>query len=332
MLDRLQEYLQTLGDPHTVTAINADASTRDYFRINRGEESQVACIYPSSFVDGETHPYVDVSNLFTEGGVRVPRIEDVLPELGVIILEDVGDTLLRERLLKSPAASSAILMEGAIGIIADIQATTAHAFERHSIASQLKFDFEKLNWELEFFTEHYFKSYRKSSTDPAEGFVGELRSLASQLAERAVTVTHRDFHAANVMVHPQGDLVVIDHQDARIGSIAYDLVSLLLDRIESPPDESTLEGWIDVFLSKRIERKLPEISRGAFLEEFRLQSIQRCLKAIGTFSYQTAVRGRDGYEKYILPMFEVVLRSATALGEFPHLQAAIEEELKSQTR
>lgn len=332
MLDRLQEYLQTVGGSHTVTPITADASTRDYFRINQGEESQVACVYPSPFVDAETHPYVDVSHLFTEGGVRVPRIIDVAPTLGVIILEDVGDTLLRERLLRSEPELASTLMKQAIGIIADIQATTERAFERHSIASQLKFDFEKLNWELEFFTEHYFSSYRKSSARPPEGFIGELQSIATQLAAKAVTVTHRDFHAANVMIDSKGDLVVIDHQDARLGSIAYDLVSLLLDRIESPPSESILEGGIDAFLSKRIERNLPAISHEDFLEEFRLQSIQRCLKAIGTFSYQTAVRGRDGYEKYIMPMFEVVLRSASALGGLPHIESTIETELESHTR
>lgn len=332
MIDRLQEYLQTAGGSPVVTPITADASTRQYFRITRDGESQVACVYPAPFVDTETHPYVDVSHLFTEGGVRVPQIAEVLPALGVIIQEDVGDRLLREGLLGPTSDASAVLMERAIGIIADIQATTERALERHSIASQLRFDFEKLNWELEFFTEHYFNSYRKRSKGPAEGLVEELRNIATQLAEKAVTVTHRDFHAANVMVHPQGDLVVIDHQDARLGSIAYDLVSLLLDRIESPPADSTLDGWIDVFLSKRSARKLPPISREVFLEEFQLQSIQRCLKAIGTFSYQTAVRGRDGYEKYIMPMFEVVLRSASALGEFPYLQATIEDELGSQTR
>ena len=331
MIDRLQEYLQIVGGSDNVTPITPDASSRDYYRINQGEESRVACVYPAPFDDAESHPYVDVSRLFSDGGVRVPRIIDVAPTLGVIILEDVGDTLLRERLLNSEPGIASILMEQAIGIIADIQATTAQACARNSIASKLKFDFEKLDWELGFFTEHYFKSYRGNPNAPTKGFTDELRGVAMQLSEKAVTVAHRDFHAANVMVDPEGNLVVIDHQDARMGSVAYDLVSLLLDRIESPPAESTLEGWIDLFLSKRSERNLPLISRADFVEEFRLQSLQRCLKAIGTFSYQTAVRGRSGYENYITPMFEVVLESARALGGLPHLESTIEKELQSHT-
>jgi hypothetical protein len=57
-------------------------------------------------------------------------------------------------------------------------------------------------------------------------------------------------------------------------------------------------------------------------------TIQRGLKAVGTFSYQTAVRGRGGfYAQYIRPTLLIVLQSAEWLDRFPALRGAISSRL-----
>src|SRR5690606_20202300 len=99
----------------------------------------------------------------------------------------------------------------------------------------------------------------------------------------------------------------IDHHHARIGSVTYDLVSLLLDRVtEQPPEEWILEKQ-RLLLAAREKMGLPEIPDGEFAAEFRLQAIQRCLKAVGTFSYQSTVRGKTYFIPYIVPMLEIAL-------------------------
>ncbi len=332
MRDRLSRFLSKKGLSQTVTPLTPDASTREYYRLVNNGISSVACVYPETFEDGDHHPYVDVTRLFQAGGIRVPRILEIDGTLGIILLEDVGDMILRDVLAVADGPQRAILQAKAIGIIADIQATTERASSSDSIASRLAFDFEKLNWEFGFFRAHYFGSLRRDSSTIDDNSIGELTDVARRLSERAVTVTHRDFHAANIMVADDGDLVVIDHQDARMGTISYDLVSLLLDRIDQVPEEEHLFELIRIFLFERSQRALPQISFDDFLVEFRLQSIQRCLKAIGTFSFQTAVRGKSGYMKYIPPMLEVVIRSAESLDEFPHLRRVLKRELETHTR
>ena len=72
---------------------------------------------------------------------------------------------------------------------------------------------------------------------------------------------------------------------------------------------------------------LAKINAEEFAREFRLQTVQRCLKAIGTFSFQTAVRGKTDYIQFIKPMFVAVLQAAEHLNRFPHLQKNIKNEL-----
>jgi aminoglycoside/choline kinase family phosphotransferase len=331
MRRELSDYLAEREGARVLAALTPDASTREYYRIKESDRTLVACLYPEPFDRNSVHPYLDVTRLLQNGGVRVPQVESVDYERGLILLEDVGDTLLRTTLQTSDEIKRTKLLETAIGIIADIQMTTESARATDSIAARLSFDFEKLNWELNFFLEHYVVSYRGGRHPASDALRAELALVGRELSHKAVTVCHRDYHAANLMVASDGELVVIDHQDARMGSISYDIVSLLLDRIESAPEDDEIGQWINYFLSQRNERGLPRVSEDEFWSEFRLQSIQRCLKAIGTFSYQTAVRGKSGYEQYIGPMMEVTLRNARTLGGYPELVEFLQREIRPQT-
>ena len=116
-------------------------------------------------------------------------------------------------------------------LIAQIK-TTASAYEQKSIASRLAFDEAKLSWEFDFFLEHYFGSLRKETMRHAEAaeLKAELNDISAELAARPRVLCHRDFHAANLMVDGSDRLRVMDHQDARMGPVTYDLVSFLLDR------------------------------------------------------------------------------------------------------
>ena len=57
-------------------------------------------------------------------------------------------------------------------------------------------------------------------------------------------------------------------------------------------------------------------------------TIQRGLKATGTFSYQTAVSGRaQVYERFINPTLEIVLQAAEWLERFPTLRRMLKERI-----
>lgn len=332
-LDRLQNFLTERQQPLDVESLTADASIREYFRISWNGRSAIACVYPEAF-DPAEQSYLDVTRLFTSAGLPVAEVLDFDGKSGVIVQEDLGDRILRDVMLESEEGPQARLRDEAISLIARIQATTDKAFEMNSIASRLKFDREKLEWELNFFKEHYFETFLKRPLFAADDahLSAEFSELAAELETFATVLCHRDFHAANIMIDASNRMRIIDHQDARIGSPAYDLVSLLLDRITYLPSREWLAEKRKYFLEVRQKLGLARLDEEEFAYEFRLQTIQRCLKAAGTFSFQSVNRGKTYFIPFIKPMFGISRRGAESLGRFPAIREILGRELdKSDT-
>lgn len=326
---RLDEFLIQNRQSTAFEQITPDASTREYFRVRWNETAAIACVYPfNELCKDQYEACLDVTNVFLSAGLPVPLIYASDDDKKIIIQEDFGDTVLRDYLQNADDETREIYLNEAIRLIAKIQAATAKALEMNSIASRLAFDFEKLSWELDFFTAHYFTTLQKNPLNETDAafLKAELDEVARELAGKARVLTHRDFHAANLMLK-DGELKIIDHQDARIGSASYDLVSLLLDRVTTLPTPEWLAEKRRFFLAERENLGLEKISESDFAYEFRLQTIQRCLKAIGTFSFQSATRGKIYFIPFIKPMFEIVLRAAENLDRFPVLQRIVKDQI-----
>ncbi|HEV7474030.1 MAG TPA: phosphotransferase [Pyrinomonadaceae bacterium] len=326
--ERLLQYLQGQDLNHKlIVPLTPDASTRNYFRIPWKQGKAVAAVYPEPF-DPEFHPYLDVTRLFLESSIPVPEIYAVDGQSGVIIQEDLGDRQLFRVYEAAPEAECDEYKERAVNLIAQIQKATEAAYEKHSIASRLAFDEAKLSWELDFFLEHFFISLRGETLRHAEAaeLKAELNDVAAELAARPRVLCHRDFHAANLMVDGNERLRVVDHQDARMGPMTYDLVSFLLDRRAEPPSLAELRAYRLQLLEERRQLGLEALDPDEVAREFRLMTIQRGLKAIGTFSYQTAVCGRGAnYEQFIQPTLCIVLQAADWLDRFPALRRMLRE-------
>lgn len=323
-LIRLKQFLLEKGQAGSIEQLTPDASTREYFRVSWKGATAIASVYPEAFIASE-QSYLDVSNLFRTNGLPVAAILDHDERLGVIILEDFGDRILRDQMQNADADERERLIDQAILLIPKIQAATQEAFDTASIASKLKFDKEKLLWELDFFKTHYFTTYLKQPLFPEidAALNAEFVALAQDLEKKATVLCHRDFHAANLMLDHDNNLRIIDHQDARIGSAAYDLVSFLLDRVTEPPSAEWLADKRRLFLAERDRIGLQHIDESDFAHEFRLQTIQRCLKAVGTFSFQSVNRGKSYFVPFIKPMFQIVLRALEILDRFPILKKII---------
>ncbi|MGI8811983.1 MAG: aminoglycoside phosphotransferase family protein [Pyrinomonadaceae bacterium] len=326
---RLVDFLEKKHLSTDIEQLTPDASTREYFRIEMPACSAIACVYPERFKAAE-QSYLDVTKLFLTAKLPVAEILDFDESLGIILLEDFGDRILREEILDASPEKRGDLINQAIALIPKIQAATKIAFDLDSIASKLAFDVEKLTWELDFFKTHYFETLqdRRLEVATSAALDNEFLEISEELEQKAIVLCHRDFHAANLMLDGQNRLRIIDHQDARIGSAAYDLASLLLDRVTSPPTPEWLAEKRRYFLTERERIGLEKLDERAFADEFRLQTIQRCLKAAGTFSFQSATRGKTYFLPFITPMFEIVLRAAEKLKRFPVLQSILNAEIQ----
>ncbi len=332
--ERLSKFLDSHGvRSQLIVPLTPDASNRNYFRIPWKNGGAVAAVYPEPF-DPDFHPYLDVTRLFLDSGIPVPEILAVDGAEGIIVQEDLGDRQLFKVYDVAPEDECEEYKDRAVSLIAQIQKATDQAYAKQSIASRLAFDEPKLSWELDFFVEHYFGSLLNERLRHGEAaeLKAELNDIAAELSARPRVLCHRDFHAANLMVDSFNRLRVVDHQDARMGPVTYDLVSFLLDRRPEPPSLAELRAYRLFLLEERRLLGLPALDPDEIAGEFRLMTIQRGLKAIGTFSYQTAVCKRgEIYEQFIQPTLCIVLQAADWLDRFPALRRMVRERIKLNT-
>src|SRR5262249_13805391 len=158
--------------------------------------------------------------------------------------------------------------------------------------------------ELRFFREHYIEDFRDLTLGPRESAVldGFLLALAREAAAPPRVLCHRDYHSRNLLVQ-EDRLRLVDFQDARLGPVAYDLASLLRDSYVDLPRDLT-EALFAAFL---VENNARIPSADQFREQYEVVALQRNLKAIGTFGYQAAVRGKTHYLPYIAPTWRHAL-------------------------
>jgi N-acetylmuramate 1-kinase len=277
-----------------VMPLTGDASDRRYYRVLvRDEPSQVLAVHPGA-VDFEQLPFVNVAALLAAMPLPVPRILAHSSALGIMALQDLGDVTLQAHLGAASPVEHAALYREATAIIATLQTRGAELASPRYIAYGIAFDVEKLTWELQFFLKHFVEGYRGASLTPEsrEALAAEFAAIAEELAAEPRVLCHRDYHSRNLMLHER-QLYIIDFQDARMGPDTYDLVSLLRDSYVDFTAEQ-VEELIAFFLALRGIHDAT-----AFRRRFDVMALQRNLKALGTFGFQTLARGNTVYIQYI---------------------------------
>jgi N-acetylmuramate 1-kinase len=306
---RIDRYLDDTGlsaRGARVVPLTGDASDRRYFRVLlRDEPAQVVAVHPTA-IEFESLPFVNVAKLLASMPVPVPRIVGHSNELGVIALEDLGDVTLQAHLgAASPGEHDALYRE-AVMLIQVLQQRGAELASNEYLPYRVAFDVEKLTWELQFFLKHFLEGYRGISFDPREraALTEEFALIADELASEPRVLCHRDYHSRNLMLH-EGRLYIIDFQDARMGPDTYDLVSLLRDSYVDFT-ETQVEALMAFFLAPRSGRAGSPGDSGdtrpaltEFRRRFDLMAVQRNLKALGTFGYQTLTRNNTVYIQYM---------------------------------
>ena len=296
--ERIQGYLDrsglSAGKPRVVP-LTGDASDRRYFRILLPDAPSIVLALNSAPFDVTKLPFVNVATLMAKMPVPIPAVLGHADDLGVLALQDLGDVTLQAHLGASSPAEHAALYRQAVALIATLQRRGADLASPDYLPYGISFDVEKLTWELEFFTKHFLEAYRgvTLADDQRAALREEFAVIVRELASEPQVLCHRDYHSRNLMLH-ESQLYIIDFQDARMGPDTYDLVSLLRDSYVDLP-EQTVDDLIAYFLAlKGIPGPDP-----AFRRRFDVMALQRNLKALGTFGYQTTARRNPVYIQYI---------------------------------
>lgn len=306
--------------------LTGDASDRRYFRLIDPEgQTMVLAAYPAAF--DESLPFLNVTRLLAQMPVPVPDILDEAPDLGLLLLEDLGDVTLQAHLGLASSEDHGRLYREAVRLIASLQRRGADLVSDTYLPYSVAFDEAKLGWEMDFFVKHYLIGYRGASLDDAAiaAIRTELLLLGQRLAAEPRVLCHRDYHSRNLMLHKQR-LYLIDYQDARLGPDTYDLASLLRDSYVDLSD--SMVNWLLAYFLALTGR--PE-AEGEFRERFDIMSVQRNLKALGTFGYQTTAKQNPVYIQYMprtLRHVRTNLARHRSFGRLHDLLAAHVDELR----
>ncbi len=295
-----------LGARHArVVPLTGDASDRRYFRLIESDGSTSVLALHAAPFSYDTLPFVNVAALLREVPLPVPQILGHADDLGLLTLQDLGDVTLQAHLGAAPAIEHAAVYRQAVGHIDLLQRRGQELASDRYVPYTIAFDVEKLTWELEFFVKHFCEAYRGATLAPAvrEALRAEWTPIVEELSSEPRVLCHRDYHSRNLMPH-EGRLYIIDFQDARMGPDTYDMVSLLRDSYVDLT-EGVVDELIAYFLALK-GRNGTHADPGwvvAYQQDFRrrfdLMALQRNLKALGTFGYQTAARQNPVYIQYM---------------------------------
>jgi aminoglycoside/choline kinase family phosphotransferase len=317
--ERIDHYLARTGlasrSPRVVP-LTGDASDRRYFRLLVPESPSIVLSLYSSAFDVGTLPFINVARLLDQMPVPIPAVLGHAGDIGIVALEDLGDVTLQAHLGAATAAEHAALYRQAVALIATIQKRGAELESPEYLPYGIAFDVEKLAWELDFFIKHFIEAYRGVvfRQEEREELRREFSTVVEALASEPRVLCHRDYHSRNLMLH-DGRLCIIDFQDARMGPDTYDLVSLLRDSYVDLP-EQTVDELIAYFLALKGQSG----TEAAFRRRFELMALQRNLKALGTFGYQTTTRRNPVYIQYIPRTLRYVRTNLDAHQEFARIR------------
>jgi aminoglycoside/choline kinase family phosphotransferase len=265
--------------------------------------------YPDEVPPGGELPFLNVHRYLLRSGIPVPAALRHDPEAKLLFLEDAGDTMLEDSVRVRGTAACLPLYEQCVEILVRIQSDGTRSLDGSAIPARLAFDLAKFAGEIDFFFLHAVRGFggiplREGRSAPSR--ISSPRSSSASSPFRGCWRTG-DYHSRNVMVLGEekapghSNLRVLDFQDARMGSVYYDLASLLRDSYVTLADAEAAHlsyAWRSA-ASRELLRAAGDA--GAFAELLDAAALQRNVKAIGTFGNQAHNRGKKLYLRFIPP-------------------------------
>ena len=300
---------------------STDAGFRSYWRTVGSEPSRIVMDSPPDKED--VRPWLAMRRVLEAAGVRVPKMLAEDADAGFLVLEDLGvNTYLQD----IDEANADVMFDAAIQQLLKLQITQPPA-------ELPKYDEAMLGRELRLFDEWFCGQHLGMTLDCAdmEHLDAAYRYLMDAALAQPQVLVHRDFMPRNLM-QADGGPAVLDFQDAVVGPIAYDALSLFKDAFLSWPIER-VDGWLRHYHARATEAGLPVPPLDQFLRDADLIGVQRHLKVIGIFS---RLLYRDHKPKYLtdVPRFfayldDVLPRYAPLAGLYTFIETKVKPAMRA---
>ena len=284
-----------------VSSASADASFRSYWRVTGGGSSPdaTAVVMDAPPDKEDLGPWLDVDSRLRRAGLHAPEVLAVDRDQGFVLMEDLGTrTYLPELNLHSVDALYADALDALLRMQTAVDVAGLPDYSRQRLVDEMQL---MPAWFLERHLGHALSGTQHDIIEAA------FTALVDAAQEQPRAFVHRDFHSRNLLVIERsgapadaGLLVnpgIVDFQDAVVGPLSYDLVSLLRDcYIEWDPEH--VAGWVEAYRTRLLAAHLlgPEVGEMQMRRWFDLMGLQRHLKVLGIFC---RLWYRDGKARYL---------------------------------
>jgi len=309
-LQELTQWIHKTWPEATLSVASADASFRRYFRIHNNDKTMIAMDAPPEKED--TTPFVDVTQRLLKAGVHAPEILKQSLKKGFLVLSDLGSTPYLDKLNDTTADE---LYGDALQALVKIQ--------QASTSNLPVYNTKLLEQEMQLMPEWFLQTHLGFDIENHQQKIIQqtFDHLSSAIIKQPQVFVHRDYHSRNLMITTKNNPAIIDYQDAVLGAITYDLVSILRDCYIAWPNHK-VEQWALNYRDKAVEAGLMEsVDDKTFIKWFDLMGLQRHIKVLGIFA---RLCHRDGKENYLndLPL---TLSYVMAVGKkHPETQAFVD--------
>jgi len=300
----IEDFLPQKYKDFKRTTASADASFRKYYRLQK--DSQSYLIMDSSLEKESLKPFLDVTKRLLAVGVSVPKIYKEDLQNGYLLIEDFGSVDLLQKLNETNFQK---LYTQAINAIVTMQNANTKGLPEYDKAF--------LHFEMDLMQEWYLeKKLQKKLSDKEEKVLqNALETISTIVLQQPQNIfVHRDYHSRNIMIKDDGELGIIDYQDAMSGAITYDLVSLLKDCYIAFDRDEILK--LVLYFRDKVS---PQTTDAEFIKWFDFMGMQRHIKVLGIFSRLHLRDSKDGYLKDIPLTLHYLLDTAQRYKETQEL-------------
>lgn len=305
-----------------ITPLSGGGSERAWYRIQTSQDSIVAVDHGVRADNSwnEADAYNAIGLHLKKAGVPVPKIYYYDSFSGQVFLEDLGDTSLEQVIISENPENALPYYEK---IVTDLAHMAVHGAKNFDLAwtYQSKTYNEKLILEKE--SRYFIKAFINDYMGKAINFDDlkpEFELLAKNTIKHAQTgFLHRDFQSRNIMLK-DGKPYFIDFQSARIGPLAYDLASLLIDPYTNIP-ETTQNQLINLYLQK-LAKYMP-VDKKTFLSNYNYCALSRNFQILGAFSHLSQKMKKPSFKQYIKPALKSLKKRVTNFNEAPMVQELV---------
>lgn len=311
-----------LAGSGVLVPVSEDASFRRYFRLQGSDSGCVFVDAPPAKEDLKT--FIAITGLLDQGKVSIGKVRGEDIKLGFMAIDDLGDRLLLAELKEHKQQARSRLHQAALEIL-----------KMQRISSKLPpYSRQLLEDEMKLFPEWFLGM--KLELELTQEWHDLYSKVVEMMIENALcqpqVFVHRDFHSRNIMLTADKGMAVIDYQDAVIGPLTYDLVSLLKDcyfRVDRTEVVALVEAnW--QLLRHRHPDELTSFPE--FLRWFDLMGLQRHLKCAGIFCRLQLRDGKSGYLADVPLVFEYILEVCDIYDGLTHFGSFLRDNISPLMR